>query len=100
MRTVRRILVAVKEPMAKPLPAVDKAAQLARAFGADIELFHAISSPRYLGLDGLDNGGNTARYILDEVGCDVLVVKPPGFPNRIPHATREARLVATPPERQ
>jgi len=55
MRTVRRILVAVKEPKAKVLPAVEKAAQLARAFGADIELFHALTAPIYLGLEGREN---------------------------------------------
>ena len=60
MRTVRRILVAVKEPMAKRLPAVDKAAQLARALGAQLELFHAISAPMYLGYEGFD-GGNLAQ---------------------------------------
>jgi len=48
MRTISRILVAVKDPTAKALPAVDKAAQLARAFSARLELFHAISTPLYV----------------------------------------------------
>ena len=48
MRPIRRILVAVKDPTAKTLPAVDKAAQLARAFSARLELFHAISTPLYV----------------------------------------------------
>jgi universal stress protein E len=48
MRPVRRILVAVKEPGARSQPAVAKAAQLARAFGAKIELFHAIASPVFM----------------------------------------------------
>lgn len=43
MKNIRRILVAVKDADAKTLPAVDKAAQLARAFGAEIELFHGIT---------------------------------------------------------
>src|SRR5690349_5991406 len=47
MRTVRRILVAVKKPNAKILPAVEKASQLAHAFGAEIELFTAIATPLY-----------------------------------------------------
>lgn len=47
MRPIRRILVAVKNPKARSLPAVAKAARLARAFGADLELFHAISTPVY-----------------------------------------------------
>jgi universal stress protein E len=49
MRTVRRILVAVKKPNAKILPAVEKAMQLARALSAEIELFTAIATPLYGG---------------------------------------------------
>jgi len=55
MRTVRRILVAVKDPHARILPAVEKAAQLARAFDAQLELFHALSSPIFLDVEGLGN---------------------------------------------
>jgi len=44
---VRRILVTIKEFTGKPLPAVLKAAQLARAYGAQLELFHALTSPVY-----------------------------------------------------
>jgi universal stress protein E len=51
MHAVRRILVGVRDLKAKVLPAVEKAAQLALAFDADIELFHSIAAPRYLGLD-------------------------------------------------
>jgi universal stress protein E len=47
MRTVRRILVAIKDPSARSLPAVDKAVQLARAFGARLEVFHAIADRVY-----------------------------------------------------
>ena len=43
MKNIRRILVAVKDADAQTLPAVDKAAQLARAFGAELELFHGIT---------------------------------------------------------
>jgi universal stress protein E len=49
MQAMRRILVAVKDPRARSLPAVAKAAQLARALGAGIELFHAIDAPLYVG---------------------------------------------------
>lgn len=45
MRAIRRILVAIKNPHAKNLPAVDRAAQLARACGAELELFHGITEP-------------------------------------------------------
>ena len=48
MRSIRRILVAVKDPSAKSLPAVRKAAQLARALGAELELFHSIAIPLYV----------------------------------------------------
>lgn len=48
MRPIRRILVAVKDPQAKSLPAVAKAAQLAKALGASLELFHGLSSPLFL----------------------------------------------------
>src|SRR6185437_10105473 len=56
MRPIRRILVAVKDPKARSLPAVAKAAQLARAFGAQLELFHGISSPLYVDAYGLGDG--------------------------------------------
>jgi universal stress protein E len=47
MAAIRRILVTVKEFTGKPLPAVLKAAQLARAYGARLELFHALALPLY-----------------------------------------------------
>ncbi len=58
MRRVRRIFVAVKDPAARTLPALGKAAQLARALGAELVLFQALAAPLYLesaviGLRGL-----------------------------------------------
>jgi universal stress protein E len=53
MRVIRRILVAVKDPGARSLPAVNKAVQLARALGAELELFHAIDSPHYTDMLGM-----------------------------------------------
>jgi len=47
MRTIRRILVAIKDPHSRSLPTVMKAAQLARAFGAELELFHGLDTPLY-----------------------------------------------------
>jgi universal stress protein E len=44
MRPIRRILVAVKDPGANSLPAVAKAARIARACGAHLELFHALKA--------------------------------------------------------
>ena len=54
---IRRILVAVKDPRARSLPSVDKAVQLANAWGARIELFHALDSPIYLGPAGVAGDG-------------------------------------------
>jgi len=50
-RRIRRILVAVKDPTAKALPALEKAGQLARALDAELVLFHAIAEPLDLEAD-------------------------------------------------
>ncbi len=50
MLAFHRILVAVKLD-GKPMPAVLKAAQLARAFGAQLELFHGLTMPVYVDAD-------------------------------------------------
>ena len=42
-RPIRRILVAIKDPCARVLPAVTQAARIARGCGARLELFHAIN---------------------------------------------------------
>jgi universal stress protein E len=52
LQTIRRILIAVKDPGAAVLPAVRKGAQLARAFGAELELFHAIDAAVYVDMLG------------------------------------------------
>lgn len=49
MRPIRRILIAIKDPAARPSAALRKAAQLARSLGARLELFHAITEPLYVG---------------------------------------------------
>src|SRR5262245_28098390 len=51
MKTIRRILVAVKDVSARSLPAVDKAVQIAKACDAEVELFHGITTPVYAGLE-------------------------------------------------
>lgn len=48
MRQVGRILVAVKDPGARALPCIVKAAQIARANGARLELFHAVTTSVYV----------------------------------------------------
>jgi universal stress protein E len=47
MQPVRRILVAIKDPTARALPAVNKAAQIAKGLGAQLTLFHDIATPLY-----------------------------------------------------
>jgi universal stress protein E len=48
MPPIRRILVAVKDPWARSHPALEKSGQLARALGARVQLFHALSEPVYV----------------------------------------------------
>jgi universal stress protein E len=60
MQNIRRILVAVKDPGARSLPAVAKAAQLAQAFGAHLELFHCISTPLFV--DAYSANGTLEDY--------------------------------------
>ena len=61
MPTIRRILVAVKDTGARSMPAVQKAAQLARALKARLELYHAISDPVYV--DALAIAGQTVAQL-------------------------------------
>ncbi len=61
MQPIRRILVAVKDTKARSLPAVAKAAQLARALKAEIELFHAIDAPLYVDVTRLS--GRTVKQL-------------------------------------
>jgi universal stress protein E len=57
MHAIRRILVAIRSLDAKSLPAVLKAAQIARACGAQIELYHGLDTPMYSDLYALADGG-------------------------------------------
>src|SRR5215469_6525804 len=59
MRPIRRILVAVKDPTARALPALEKAGQLARALDAELVLFHAFGEPLDLEADVARAGGLT-----------------------------------------
>lgn len=45
MPAIRRILVPIKDMNGKSMPAVLKAAQLARAFGSEVELYHSLATP-------------------------------------------------------
>lgn len=65
MRAIRRILVAVKDPGARSLPAVSKGVQLAHALGAELELFHALDSAYYTDMLGV-TAERTQRMECDE----------------------------------
>jgi universal stress protein E len=54
VHTIRQMLVAVKDTEATSFPAVDKAIQLAKAFGASLELYHAIATPVYVDFELVD----------------------------------------------
>ena len=49
MRAIKKILVAVKRPGVGQAATLRKAAQLALGLGAELELFHALTTPIYLG---------------------------------------------------
>jgi universal stress protein E len=51
--SIRRILVAIRTPDATSLPTVLKAAQIARACRAQVELYQCLDSPTYAELEGL-----------------------------------------------
>ena len=61
MPAIRRILVTIKDTSARSLPAVRKAAQIARACNAQLELYHAISEPIYV--DALAIAGQTVAQL-------------------------------------
>jgi universal stress protein E len=49
MHSIRRIVVAIRDPQSRSQPALIKAVQLARALGARLHLFNALTEPLYLG---------------------------------------------------
>ena len=71
----------------------DAIAQTARELHSAIVVMGAVSR------SGLKRVfiGNTAERVLDLLTCDVLVVKPAHFINRVPRARRGARVVAIAP---
>ncbi|MGA2564819.1 MAG: universal stress protein [Steroidobacteraceae bacterium] len=55
MPAIRRILVAIKDIQAPSQPVVLKAAQIARACNAKVQLFHALATPLYADVSSLDD---------------------------------------------
>lgn len=52
MKPIRRILVGIKNPDATSLPALTKAAQIAKALDAEVELFQCLDDTIYLEMPG------------------------------------------------
>jgi universal stress protein E len=73
----------------KPTDAIP---EVARETGCSIVVMGAVSR------SGLKRAfvGNTAERVLDELPCDVLVVKPPSFKTSVSERTRGIRYVALP----
>ncbi len=68
MQSVKRILVAIKDPGARSFPAVSKAAQLAKALGAELELFHGLSQTVLV--DALEAQHMSLReFEKEQLGC-------------------------------
>jgi len=67
-----------------PQSPIDAIAQSARESKSSIVVMGAISRSGYKRL----LIGNTAERILDDLSCDILVVKQEGFQTRVPRASR------------
>ena len=61
MPAIRRILVAIKDPDARSQPTLRKAAQLAQAMGAGLQLFHALADPVHVDAGAL--GGRSLKTL-------------------------------------
>jgi universal stress protein E len=72
---------------------VDAIPELVRKLGCDIVVMGTLSRS---GLKRLAIG-NTAERLLDDLPCDLLIVKPPAFATRVPARTRGPQLVALSP---
>ena len=84
MHAIHHILVAIKDPRAKSHPAVTKAAAIATALDAKLQLFHAIDIPVYpdLGVvDGLplpEDRAPAAGCLSAATGRDCGTIAAPG----------------------
>lgn len=55
MNDIHRILFAIRNPEARQQPGLAKAIQVARAFGASLELFHALTDAVFIDLNRFDD---------------------------------------------
>ena len=79
---IRRILVAIRDLHQPPRLELRKAAEIARAAKAVVELFHAVGAVSRSALRRIFIG-STAEATLDKLTCDVLVLKPAGFQSSV-----------------
>ena len=56
MASIHRIVFAIRDPAAARQPGLAKAIQVARAFGASLELFHALTDAVFIELGRFDDG--------------------------------------------
>jgi universal stress protein E len=71
---------------------VDAIPQVVKSAGIDLIVMGLVRT----GLKGLFIG-NTAEQLLDELPCDLLIVKPPGFANKVPAKPRGPYLISIGP---
>lgn len=71
---------------------VDAIPLVVKAHGIDIVVMGLVRN----GFKGLFIG-NTAEQLLDDLACDLLIVKPPGFHSRVPAQARGPQLVSLGP---
>jgi universal stress protein E len=76
-----------------PLHPVDAIPRLARRLGCDIVVMGAIART---GLKRIVIG-STAERLLDDLPCDLMIVKPPGFATHVPARVRGPELYFTAP---
>ena len=90
---IRRILVAIKDPTHAPPAQLRKAATLARASGATLDLFHAIAEPEISHEVHRANGHETSGMAIESIGMHAS--------HRLEHLAqsnllRDVRIVTTP----
>jgi len=94
-RAVRTARIARSRQYVIPRQPVAAIAEAARTSRSAIVVMGAISRSGYKRL----LVGNTAERILDDLSCDILIIKPANFPNRVPRASRGAKLRIAVPAR-
>ncbi len=87
-RALRAAHIARSRQYLIPQQPIDAIAEASRKSHCAMVVMGAISRSGYKRL----LIGNTAERILDELPCDIMVIKPAKFRTRVPNASRGARL--------